>query len=67
MTPTADKNSSEESASVSEKLGWLMRDDPPGKSFSKAKPDQNQKTEPSKVTEDESLVFDVVEEEVNFG
>jgi len=66
MTPKADKISSEESATVSEKLGWLMRDEPPGKSFSKVMADQNQKTESSNIIEDDSLEFDVVEEEINF-
>ena len=55
MTPkAADKPSSEESAPVSEKLEWLV------------KADQNQTTESSKNTKEESLVFDVVEEEINF-
>jgi len=66
MTPKAgkaDTNSPEATSPVSEKLGWLMKDAPPGKSFSNVKVDENQPTVSSE-TEDE-LVFDV-EEEINF-
>ena len=66
MTPKAgkaDTSSPEATSPVSEKLGWLMKDAPPGKPLSKVKVDENQPTVSSE-TEDE-LVFDV-EEEINF-
>jgi len=66
MTPKTEKSSSEAISSVSETLGWLMKDEPPGKSFSKANKGENQTTESSEATtENESLVFDV-EEEIKF-
>ncbi len=62
----SDQNSPEgtEERAVSERLGWLMRNEPPGKSFSKSKSEQQQDTQ-SEATGDESLVLDV-EEEINF-
>lgn len=64
MTPKSDQNNPEESTFFSEKLGWLMRDDPPGESFSQSKVDLNQSIASSETKGDESLLLDV--EEVNF-
>lgn len=63
----SDQNSPQgtEERAVSERLGWLMHNEPPGKSFSKSKSEQQQDTHSSEATGDESLVLDV-EEEINF-